>query len=756
MKNIQKIDVLFIGLMGLLSFFYPIFGPILSFNEVASVKILDRNGYLLREVLSAQQGKGHWSPLSEISDRAVEAMVTSEDRRFYYHCGIDPTALARAAWQNISSGQVVSGGSTITQQVIRNIYHFPRNIFFKAVEMWFAVRLEYTLSKKEILEQYFNRIPFGNQTFGIEAASQLYLGKSAKNLTWAEAAFLTALPKSPTQYNPYKHLNLAKQRQSFILAKLFERRKISSEELERARYEPVSLFPKSAAFLAPHFCDYLLQNRYVDSVSIHTTLDLTLQNEVEKIVKGQIENVRSDNVTNAAAIVIDNETGDILAMAGSSGYFDEQHDGQFNAVFAKRQPGSALKPFTYAAAMNRGLTAATIIPDIETVIPSEKAHFTPQNYDNKFHGPVRARIALACSYNVSAVRVLQNIGVESLLSVLHACGMESLSEPPEYYGHGLTLGNGEVSLYELTRAYSILANYGHLIEPRFIQERPVRVIRDNIFSTQVCFLITDILSDPSARVPSFGFDSPLSLPFPCAVKTGTSSDFKDNMTVGYSGDYTVGVWVGNFDNTPMKQISGVTGAGPIFHDIMIRLYNNHTPRNFPVPPEIKKINICAFSGLLLHKGCSTLAEEFFVEGTEPNDLCSFHKLDGSINFALLAPEYQKWLDHYSHNGQIVFNNKDFTANQSHSEKLKILHPKDKSVFKIDPNVKLAYQSIYFDALPSGQMTEVRWFVNGIFYKAVKEPFGVFWNLTPGQYRLRAEGKNGENNFGDEISFEVLP
>lgn len=751
MKNLRKSDILFLCLLGLFSFFYPISEADLSFDEVTSLKIVDRNGYLLREVLSVQQGKGHWTLLSDISKHAVDAAITAEDKRFFDHKGVDPLALARALQQNITSGKVISGGSTVTQQVVRNLYHFPRNVFFKAVEMWYAVRLEYTLPKVKILEHYFNRIPYGNQTFGIEAAARLYLGKSAKELTWAEASFLTALPKSPTQYNPYKNFRSAKQRQIFIINKLFDARIITPEEKERALSETIILFPKSNTFHAPHFCEYILQNKPFSGDRIQTTLDLALQAEVEKIIKGHIAQLQSENVTNAAVIVISNKTGDILALAGSSDYFDERHDGQFNAVFSKRQPGSALKPFTYAAAMTKGLTPSSVIPDIETMILSKKAQFTPQNYDNRFHGPVRARIALACSYNVSAVRVLQDIGVETLLSTLHQCGIASLTEPPEFYGHGLTLGNGEVTLFELSRAYSILANSGRWTEPRFVIDQPARVISDHIFSPQVSFLITNILSDNSARTPSFGFDSPLSMPFPCAVKTGTSSDFRDNMTMGYTVDYTVGVWVGNFDNAPMRQISGVTGAGPIFHDIMSFLYKDRIPDNFSIPPGIRKANVCAFSGARPHQGCPAIIQEFFIDGTEPVKICDFHQPDGRLRVDALMPVYQKWLESYSMDARK-------TAGEPTSQTVfKIIQPRNNAVYKIDPSLRKDYQSIYFEAMAPPDVRKLRWNLNGQWMQTDEYSRKILWNLKPGNYQLKAEGNTaGGKVYLDVINFEVLP
>ncbi len=754
MKKILKTDLVFLLILSVCTFFYPVSRADLSFDETASLKIYDRNGNLLRESLSVQQGRGHWITLEEISPTAIEAAVAAEDKRFFSHRGVDPVALARAAWQNISSRRIVSGGSTITQQVIRNLYHFPRNFFFKAVEIWYAVRLEYTLSKAEILEQYFNRIPFGNQTFGIEAASRLYFGKSARELSWSEAAFLMSLPKSPTHYNPYKNADDARIRRSFILSKLKDAGKISVEDWERADREPVLLFPPDAPYFAPHFCDRILTMMSDKTGSISTTLDLALQSDVEKIIRGHIGNIQEENVTNAAALVIDNKTGDILAMAGSSEYFDERHDGQFNAVFAKRQPGSALKPFTYAVAMKKDLTAASLIADMEISIPSEKANFTPRNYDNRFHGPVRARTALACSYNVSAVRVLQSVGVASLLSALHDCGFESLTEPPDFYDHGLTLGNGEVTLFELTRAYSILANGGQWIEPRFVTDAPSRIIRDNILSPQVCYLITNILCDNSARAPAFGFDSPLELPFACAVKTGTSSDFRDNMTVGYTKDYTVGIWVGNFDNTPMRQISGVTGAGPIFHDIMMRLHKDRFPEGFLPPPRIRSALICSFSGERPHQGCTSAIEEVFVEGTVPTRSCSFHRSDGTINTHALMAEYGPWMEEFQ-NGR-----KDDLKHERPAEgtsiPFKITHPRNKTIFKIDPSISASYQSLYFETSSPNGLKEIRWYLNGKFYRAAAIGDKVVWNLSQGRYRLTAEGIAEGKVLRDEILFEVMP
>ncbi len=751
-------DAVFMILLVLFSFIYPIPASVLSYEEVASVMITDRNGYPLREILSSQEGRGRWTPLDRISERVVHTAVIAEDKRFYSHPGFDLLATCRALWQNFTSGATVSGGSTITQQLIRNLYHFPRHPFFKAAEIWYAVRMEHTLNKERILEQYLNRIPFGNQTFGIEAAAQLYFGKPAAELTWAEAAFLMSLPKSPTVYNPYKNMERARQRQKSILKKIYDAGIINKNEYHRALDEPVILFPKTSPFNAPHFVDLLINHPTLSGPVVRTTIDLPLQSEIQTIVRGHIAQLTEEQVTNAAVVVLDNRSGNLLAMVGSSDYFDTAHDGQFNAALSPRQPGSALKPFTYAVAFEEGYTPATIIPDIETVIPTDKGTYTPINYDNRFHGPVRVRTALACSYNIPAVRVLQQLGTEKLLAKLHHCGMRSLDQTADYYGHGLTLGNGAVTLWEMTRAYALFANHGRLRDIKIIQDDTDDAVPVKVFSEETAYLITSILSDAAARAPAFGFDSPLNLPFPCASKTGTSSDFRDNWTIGYTPDYTVGVWTGNFDNSPMKRISGITGAGPIFRDIMLYLYYRHkTPSEFKMPPTIVKVRICGLSGVLPHAGCSSVLEEFFPKDKIPRSYCRAHLPDGRVNYLALSPLYREWAIHTQSVMTRTHNAIHDTAGSEQLSEictLKIIYPTQGSEFRIDPNFRSSHQSIYFEALAPTGVSEVTWYLNDRLYQKTSWPFQSLWNLQPGRYTLIARARNGRSELKDEVSFEV--
>jgi penicillin-binding protein 1C len=641
----------------------PLSKDVFSNNAATSLKITDRHGIVLRETLSAEGGRKTWLTYKEIPESVIQAVISAEDKRFFSHSGVDFLALGRALVQNLRAGRVVSGASTITQQLVKNRFDYSRSFLGKLKEMIIAIRLEKTFSKQEILTQYLNRVGFSNQTFGIEAAARLYFQKPARHLSLAESVFLSGLIQAPSRLNPYRHFEKAVQRQRYLLERMYRNNLIDEASYRIARQEELRLTPKKVNFKAPHFCELILKGKntplpppqggseptpgpshagsgLVGNVEtpgiIRTTLDYYLQEKVEEIIVTRIDELEDYNVTNAAVVVLDNRNGDVLAYVGSKDFFDDTISGQVNGVLALRQPGSTLKPFTYQLALERSYTPATLIPDIKDY-PAEPRSFLPENYDRKFHGPVRLRQALACSYNIPAVRVLDEVGVEALYDRLHAFGFESLRDLPSFYGPGLTLGNGEVTLLELTRAYSILARRGKGIQERYILEMkdlnnlssfqfPVSSFQF-LFSTRVIYLITHILADRQAAVPAFGEDTPLELPFPTAVKTGTSKDYRDNWTVGYTSDYTVGVWVGNFDGAPMQRVSGITGAAPIYRDIMLYLYRHHDPPSlFANPPVgIVSARICPLSGKLAGNDCPHSIEELFLEGTVPTEFCQMHQ-----------------------------------------------------------------------------------------------------------------------------------
>ncbi len=767
------------------SLYLPIPASRLASAEVESLRLVDRHGVVLREVLSTKEGRSRWVRLEQMSPWVAQCLINTEDRRFYRHHGIDPRAMLRAAQQNISSKRIVSGGSTLPQQLIRQIYDLPAQPLGKLVEVWLALRLDRSRSKNEILEQYLNRVPFGNQIFGIAAASSIYFGKPAAHLTLAEAAFLVGLPQAPSAYDPFRHFQRARARQKRVLHGLWQNGVIDSLQFLAACGESLLVAARSKNFLAPHACDLALE-LMKDSLPpaakvVRLTLDAHWQHEAEKILGGNLQLLAAAHVTNGAVLAIDNRSGEILAWAGSADYFDEAHQGQVNGVLALRQPGSALKPFTYGLALERGYTAASILPDIQTHAPVFAAggDFTPTNYDGRFHGPVRLRTALACSYNVPVVRVLENFGSELLWQRLRRAGFSSLQKNAHHYGLGLTLGNGEVTLLELTRGYVALQNGGVsknlrlLVGANFPALSPIS--EERIFSEEIAFLLGDILRDHAARKPAFGEGSVLDLPFPCAVKTGTTKDFRDNWTVGFTSEYTVGVWVGNFDATAMNKISGVSGAGPIFREIMLALHRDFPPARASRPQALQAISICTSSGMLPNEYCPNQMTELFLPEAPPRERCDWHRIllghaesaDPWIDARALKPQprlalfypalYQPWAASEGIRQPLLLSAVEFLPAQKHAaarnthlesprDSLRITFPDDGDIFKIDPVLRVEFQTLLLECVVTEGTEQVIWLVDGSPLAMVPAPFRARWQLRKGEHfvQIKAKGAAGES------------
>lgn len=745
-------------------------------ESVHSLRVVDRNGIVLREFLNDSEGRGQWKPVGEISPFLLEATIAIEDRRFRMHPGIDPPAIARAAWQNMRAGRLRSGASTITQQVIRNLYHHPRTIGFKLLEAWYALRLENMLSKDAILEHYVNRVPYGNSLIGAESASRHYFGKPARDLSLAEAAFLAGLPNAPSSLNPYNNLPGALERQRRVLGLMAEQGRISAEALSRALAQPVVLIPPEVNFRAPHIAEMARKAARIfpSAAVVHTTVDYGVQADIQWLIRGHLKQLRQKNVGNASVIVIDNATMEVRALVGSADYFDARIQGQVNGVLARRQPGSAVKPFLYALALEGPFTAADAIPDIPTSIPDEGGDYIPENYDRRYHGPVRLRQALACSYNVPAVRVLRVVGREHFLQRLLAAGLVSLDQPSSHYGYGLTLGNGEVTLLELAQAYAALANGGMLRPARLLG--PIRMLDGSspvlppadsvrVFSEQVSWLISDILRDPDARGPAFGHS--FRFPFDCAVKTGTTKDYRDNLTLGYTTRYTVGVWVGNFDGTPMQGVSGVTGAGQIFEDVMMLLHTAHEhtpPPPFPAPAGIVHLEVCSVSGSLPNEHCGNIMRESFLPDHTPADTCTVHRLfriaDGRGTvvfkvFDVLPDEYREWaadrrLPVPPPEAMPVAQ----SVPPSRHLPLVLLAPQDGQMFKVDPVLRKEYQAIRV-------LARVPEAVDAVVLRVGDEealPYasdGTWWHLRKGTHRFVLEGRrNGSWLSSEPVTITV--
>ncbi len=566
---------------------------LLDYRPVSSVRIRDRGGHLLRELRSRQDGRSTPISRQEIPAHLRAAFIAAEDERFLSHPGVDPLAIIRAAWSNVRSGRIVAGGSTITQQLARVLVPRKRTFAGKMQEALWALRLEAHLTKEEIFTQYLNRISFGNGTFGVEAASQLYFARQTQFLSLGQAAVLAAIPRGPTAYDPYRRPARLEARRRWVLDRLVRTHALSPEDAAREKDAPLDLHAFSSTFRAPHLVEYVVRNLDAwglgDATTVETTIDPELQASVELAVAEEIRRLGEKNVGSASAIVVDNRSGEVLAYVGSSDFFDVEHEGQNDGVQMRRQPGSALKPFAYVEAFSSGMTPATVLADTEAQFAGRNGVYSPENYDRRTHGPIRAREALANSYNVPAVRVAEQLGPERLLRALRQAGFDSLDKGSEHYGLGLVLGDGEVSLWQTARAYAGLSRGGVL--------RPLRVVRralrpdgtelpvpnelapHRLAAEVPVALVTDVLADNDARGRAFGLHSVLRLPFPVAAKTGTSKGYADNWTVGYTRERTVAVWAGNFDGSPMNGVSGISGAGPIFREVML-----HAMRGSPRRP----------------------------------------------------------------------------------------------------------------------------------------------------------------------------
>lgn len=739
--------------------------PTDDFRRVQSLRIVDRRGVLLRECLSDGQGFAQWRTLDEIAPAMIQASIAVEDRRFFRHPGIDPVAIARAIVDNLRAMSFRSGGSTITQQVVRNVYHHPRTLPYKLLEAWQALRLEGMMSKEQILEEYLNRVSYGNLLFGIEAASQAYFGKPAGDLTLAESAYLAGLPNAPSVLNPRKNPDGARDRQQAVLRRLLAQSTITPEEYDRALKQPLRVQPEDMVFRSGHVTDMVLKAapQFPGVSHICTTVDYPLQQQVQLLMRTHVASLSRKNVTNASVVVIDNASGEIRALVGSVNYFDRGHSGEVNGALASRQPGSAIKPLMYGLALEQGFSAADVLPDIPTAFPDRDGDYVPENYDRKFHGPVRLRTALACSYNVPAVRVLRKVGKEIFLQRLYEAGIRTLPESSEYYGYGLTLGNGEVTLLELTNAYAALANAGQWKPALLISsvkgvdgtsnatadnERALAPAR-TVYDERAAFVISDILSDPVARRPAFG--SHFRFPFACAVKTGTTKDYRDNWTVGYTSAYTVGVWVGNFDGSVMHGVSGISGAGQIFVDVMNLLHAQPAgivPHPFKVPDGLIRLTVCSASGKRPGHYCRRVLQDWFIAGLEPTQQCDVHRAfrvrdrRGTVSikvFEIYSQEYAGWvaserLPLPPRGAEMIGEETAETETPSFS----IVTPVSGDVYKLDPLLRPEYQTIRIVGFIPEQYRDIRVRID----ESLELPYqagGVRWRLQRGSHTFQLAG-----------------
>jgi penicillin-binding protein 1C len=633
-----------------------------------TTKIYDRTGkVLLYEVIDPRTGDRQWVSLDRIPPDCQHATIALEDKSFYENPGIDLSGIARAFISNIQ-GRQIQGGSSITVQLIKNTMidpeeRYQKSYTRKAKEAILALEISRRYSKDQILEWYLNTNHYGNLAYGLEAAAQVYFAKHVEQLDLAECTMLAAIPQYPAM-NPIDAPQEAKERQALTLDAMVRQGYISADESVAIKYQDLRIAGGVAErfdIQAPHFSIYVrkwLEDRfgpeavYRGGLRVYTTLDLDLNKEVQRIAARHVNELDDGghNVNNAAVVVLRPRTGEIMAMLGSVDYWNDEIDGKFNVAVGLRQPGSSFKPFTYITLLSQGYPASTAFLDVRQGFEQPgQAPYVPENYDRKYHGLQRMRLALARSYNIPAVKALQMAGVENVIRTAHKMGITTLNRGLDFYGLALTLGGGEVKVLDMAYSFGVMANGGTMagtpvvadqLRPGYRALEPVPVLRvedrsgtlweytqpdtQAILDPRLAYIVNNILSDNTARWAAFGHPNPLEIDRPAAAKTGTTNDFRDNWTIGYTPQYVTAVWVGNTDNSEMKNVSGRDGAAPIWHDVMLHLHRDLAVEQFVRPEGLETHAVCAVSGQQPTKYCPTV-EELFIPGTEPKGYCTIHQ-----------------------------------------------------------------------------------------------------------------------------------
>jgi len=706
--------------------------------------VVDRHGLLLRATRATDGSRHRWMAMAALDADVLSAFLAMEDSRFFDHHGVDLRAAVRAARTNLRAGRVASGASTISMQTARMAVSMPRSWLGKARQALWALRIDAHTDKPTILEYYLNRVPLGQATVGVDAASALYFGTGADQLSLGQAAMLAALAHAPSGNDPLAHPDAATLARKRVLDRMLAMRMVTAADVMRAHHEPVATPAGGARFYAPHYTTRILGDALSPRAGrvLQTPLDLDLQLRLEAEVRRTVTDLADVGAQQAALVVLDNASGDVLAWVGSPDFWADS-TGQVDMVVSRRQPGSALKPLLYGLAFDQGYSAADVLPDVLRTYATSTGPYAPRNYDRRFHGPVRIREALASSYNVPAVELTSRLGPGALLERLHAAGFASLTEDADHYGLGLSLGNGDVTLLEVANAYRAIAN-GGVWRPVNIITRGVMASEERgVMSARAAAMALDILSDPVARLPGFGASTPFDFPFPVAVKTGTSHHFTDNWAVGVTGAFTVAVWVGNFSGRPMQNVSGITGAGPLLQRTVLTVARRYAPGTLPTPAShgAERHGVCQLSGMAPGAHCPTVSE-WFYPGTAPHETCDWHTPVGVV----LPDRYTEWLarDHHEPDWYVAAT-APIAVEDAAPRPFRIVAPQQGDVYRFPPGVEGRYATIAFRT--TGGTTPARWFVDG-------EPIeSARWRMTPGDHRVRAVTADG---VWDEVAIKVEP
>src|SRR5213595_4188894 len=685
---------------------------------IGTLTLFDSRGREIAEIASPEARAQLPRKLDEIGNWLPRVTVALEDHRFYEHGAVDWHASAAAIVRNLKSHRIISGGSTITQQLVKIATGRQRRSWIgKIYETIVAWKIERRWSKEQILAEYLNRSSYGNRRLGPEAAARAYFGKAACDLTLAEAIYLAGLPQAPTRFNPWRRPQEANRKYGRSLGRIADLGVITRDQ-QSLLAEPPKILRSDPPRFAPHFVDAVVAQNPGLRGTVRTTLDLDLQATVERLVRSHLSALNRHDITQAAVVVVENATGAVRAMFGSENYAVSQ----INEAMQPRSCGSTLKPFVYLEAIDKRLfTAASVLPDTPDAIRNEYADYDPQNYSHHYFGPVRLREALGCSLNVPAVFILSQLGARPTFYQLQKWGF-NFPQGLDDYGAGFVLGNAETRLVDLAAAYAGLARGGTSMRAKFSTAEHQPITR--IASDEATAIITDILCDNDARQKSFGPHSPLAFEERVAAKTGTSSGFRDAWTVGFDREHTVAVWAGNFDGRPMRDTFAVRAATPLWAAIMRELLRRDHPLDVPVENEkLVRREICKATGLLPSRFSLATLSELFLAGTEPReDSADYFASDGKL---LLPDAYSQWCA-----------SRDNTIGAHVRSDFRITSPPANARYQLDVILSPSQQMVEFTAAFAG---DAKWFVNGVQVSPQRDG-RFFWQLAAGEWNVRAVGR----------------
>ncbi len=714
----------------------------------SSTFIYSREGHLLNCFTSSDRFWRKPVTLDRVSPLLLESVLTCEDRWFYWHPGVNLISLVQAAVDNIRAGEFVRGGSTITMQIARMIEPKERTIPNKLVEMLRAVQLELSYSKDELLEAYLNLAPYGGNIEGVGAASYFYFGKEPDKLSVSEVAVLTALPNSPTRFRPDRDLNACLNHRNKVLAQLYEEGFVSRTDYEQALKEEIPVARVSQVATAPHFCQSMIAE-YPNEAEIHATLDYDLQVICERLARSYQVGLSANGIHNLAVVVLDNHSGDVLAMIGSANFSDVEHHGQVNNALAPRSPGSALKPFVYALGFDKGIISPALrVEDL----PVNYAGYVPVNYDEKYHGVVSISEALIQSLNVPAVNLTAKVGLKDLCNVLRAGGVTTLTRQPAEYGLPLILGSGEVNLVELSGMYAGLACGGRSVSVKCtLQESDSRSTR--LFSEESAYLVTEILAELKRPDLPSSWEFTVGRP-KVAWKTGTSYGRKDAWAIGYDPDYTVGVWAGNSNAEGSIAIVGAEIAAPLMFDVFGAIREGDESRWFQPPAGIDERAVCAVSGQVAGDACPDRIGEHFIVGVSPAATCTVHQtilVDSRTGCSVCRycavpertkettvetwpPRLASWLAEQGIVRRQPPHN-PLCRGALAGEGPVIVSPERDAVYTLRSSVPDQYEQILFRASLPLDSRRAHWFIDGQLFATASSDSGVFFLPKQGQHRV---------------------